>query len=353
MGDAQATQGARAAAGSPGKSSWQPFWTTRAFSAIGLSPVAVGPVLGLAALLVFALQELALGRFALAVLPGDPEGVLDGVRLTLTHIAIVVYLVTAAAYATRVTKRTLVRLRPLLEPAPSLDRDPQERYPLRIAGLLSIGLILLVNATVSPGDVSYNPATWNPENGWHRVLSFAIGFWAFRLVAVIAIDSLRLSRLARSIREVDLLDLRPLAPFVTQGLANVLLVTGFVAVFALFVVDPRYLTLFVPTFLITMLAAAVALALPVWGCHQHIQTAKRGELSWCRHRIREARQELAQGRAGTGLDEFLAWEERIERVRAWPFDAAVLARFALYLLIPVGSWSGGALVERLIDSLLD
>ncbi len=353
MSDAHATRGPRAAAGSLGRSSWQPFWTPSAFSAIGLSPIAVGPVLGLAALLVFALQELALGRFALAVLPGDPMGVLDDVRVTVTHIAIVAYLVTAAAYATRVTERTVARLRPLLEPATSLDRDPQERYPLRIVGLLSIGLILLINATVSPGSISYNPATWHPETGWHRVLSFVIGFWAFRLVAVITIDSLRLSRLAQAIREVDLLDLRPLAPFVTQGLANVLLVVGFVAVFALFLVDPRYLTLFVPTFLFTMLAAAVALALPVWGCHQRIQTAKRDELSWCRHRIRAARQALEQGRTSTGLDELVAWEGRIERVRAWPFDAAVVARFGLYLLIPIGSWSGGALVERLIDSFLD
>lgn len=353
MGEAHATQDPRAATGSSAKGSWHPFWITRAFSPIGLSPVAVGPVLGLAALLVFAIQELALGRFPLAGLPGDPEGVLDGVRVTLTHIAIATYLITAAAYAIRVTERTLVRLRPLLEPAPSLDRDPQERYPLRITGLLSIGFILLINATVSPGPISYNPAAWNPENGWHRVLSFVIGFWAFRLVAVIAIDSLRLSRLARSIREVDLLDLRPLAPFVTQGLANVLLVVGFVAVFALFLVDPRYLTLFVPTFLFTMLAAAFALALPVWGSHRRIQTAKRGELSWCRHRIRAARQALERGRTSTGLDEFLAWEERIERVRAWPVDAAAVARFGLYLLIPIGSWSGGALVERLIDSFLD
>jgi predicted MFS family arabinose efflux permease len=40
-------------------------------------------------------------------------------------------------------------------------------------------------------------------------------------------------------------------------------------------------------------------------------------------------------------------------VREWPVDASTLTRFALYLAIPVGSWLGGALVERLVNALLD
>ena len=39
-------------------------------------------------------------------------------------------------------------------------------------------------------------------------------------------------------------------------------------------------------------------------------------------------------------------------MREWPFDASTLARFGLYLLIPLGSWAGGALVERLINAIL-
>jgi hypothetical protein len=38
---------------------------------------------------------------------------------------------------------------------------------------------------------------------------------------------------------------------------------------------------------------------------------------------------------------------------AWPIDAPTLRRFALYLAIPFGSWFGGALVERMVDALLD
>jgi hypothetical protein len=49
----------------------------------------------------------------------------------------------------------------------------------------------------------------------------------------------------------------------------------------------------------------------------------------------------------------VAYRQVVDGVREWPFDASTVMRFALYLLIPLGSWSGGALVERVIDSLLE
>jgi len=47
-----------------------------------------------------------------------------------------------------------------------------------------------------------------------------------------------------------------------------------------------------------------------------------------------------------------AFEARIEAAREWPFDASTFMRFALYLMIPLGSWLGGAFVERLVDAAL-
>jgi hypothetical protein len=50
--------------------------------------------------------------------------------------------------------------------------------------------------------------------------------------------------------------------------------------------------------------------------------------------------ETALGRTPIPLDE-------------WPFDASTFRRFGLYLMIPLGSWMGAALVERLINGLLE
>ena len=53
------------------------------------------------------------------------------------------------------------------------------------------------------------------------------------------------------------------------------------------------------------------------------------------------------------LADLLAYEKRIGDVPEWPLDVPTLLRFALFLAIPVGSWLGGALVERLVDLTLD
>jgi hypothetical protein len=53
------------------------------------------------------------------------------------------------------------------------------------------------------------------------------------------------------------------------------------------------------------------------------------------------------------LPGLLAYEARVERVREWPFDLPVLLRFGLYVLILLGSWVAGALVERALGLALD
>ena len=78
--------------------------------------------------------------------------------------------------------------------------------------------------------------------------------------------------------------------------------------------------------------------------------AKRAELDRCTEEVRA----LRDGRPGAGrsLADLLAWRAYVASVPEWPFDAPTRLRFALYLVIPLGSWLGGALVEKLVDRLL-
>jgi hypothetical protein len=46
------------------------------------------------------------------------------------------------------------------------------------------------------------------------------------------------------------------------------------------------------------------------------------------------------------------YSKEVSEVHAWPVAPGGFSRFALFLLIPLGSWGGGALVERLVDSAL-
>ena len=327
-------------------------WTRLLFERSGLGTIWVGVALLVVAVLAFAVQELALDRFA-----RSSDQVLDDVRLTVTHLTITVYLVTAYVFCEQSRDQGIAELWPLLDPErarPLLETRARDQAFLTGFGIGGIAIAVVVALFFSPGAADYDPRTWEPENGWHRVCSLLMGYWTSRLSALIVLESGRLSELAGTLRGIDLLELEPLSAFGRRGLLNALLVIGSVAVYSLFLVDVGYLDFFIGLLIVTALVGGTALWLPLRGARARIQQAKSEELSWCRERLRTARAQLAEGTVRPGdLQELVAWEGRIAGVHEWPVDASTFSRFALYLLIPLGSWAGGALVERLVDALLD
>jgi hypothetical protein len=302
---------------------------------------------------IFGVQELALDRSSSA----DFEDLLHGVFLTLTHIVIVVYLLTAFVYYQQVRDQTIGKVRGLLgDSAEATGEAPRttDRVVMWLAGLVGVAAAVLASPLLTPGSPSYHPGTWSPETAWHRVLSPVIGFLTARLSLLIVLGSGRVSDLATTIPEIDLLQPERLAPFVRLGLTGALLVIGSVSVFALFLVDVGYLALVASLLVLALGVGGLALFLPLRGVRERIRIAKREELGWVREKMRSARDELAAGRSSAGqLEELIAWETRVDSVAEWPVDATTFIRFALYLLIPLGSWAGGAMVERLIDTVLD
>jgi len=331
-------------------------FTRRFFEAFGAPVWAVGIGLALFALLLLALQELVLGRTGLLARDAD---LIDDLLGAATHVVIVAYLLTAYVYAQRTTERSITKLLPLIDSHrvdELLAHSAGERTAYAVAGVLSIPAFVAVNLMISPGEPSLWPSTWGPETSWHRVLGLLMSVFTFRLFTLLALESGRLSALAGAIRHVDLLEQDALAPFTRQGLTYALLVIGVTSVYALFLVDLAYLPLLGLIVVPTVVVAAVALLLPLRGIRARIVAAKHVELAWCREQMRARRAGLAEGDPaddGAGLAELVAWEARIEAVREWPIDMSTFTRFALLLLLPVGSWAGGALVERAIDALLD
>jgi hypothetical protein len=87
--------------------------------------------------------------------------------------------------------------------------------------------------------------------------------------------------------------------------------------------------------------------------HHLIRDAKRSELDWCRDALIRERTKLRErGAERSRIDEIVAYRDVVQGVSTWPGDSSTFVRFSLYLLIPLGSWAGGAIVERFIDSLL-
>jgi hypothetical protein len=103
--------------------------------------------------------------------------------------------------------------------------------------------------------------------------------------------------------------------------------------------------------------ASAAFLLPVRGAHRRIREEKRAELARVRAAIGESRDRALAAdnadRSGGRLADLVAYEQRIAGAGEWPFGVSTVVRFALYTAIGLGSWSGAALVERLLESALD
>ena len=97
--------------------------------------------------------------------------------------------------------------------------------------------------------------------------------------------------------------------------------------------------------------------LPLVGVRNNIVRVKRAELERLRKEIREEGEPAlgpaaAKSNPSPRLANLIAYYQLVESTREWPADAANLLRFLLYLMLGLGSWLGGAVVERVLDSAL-
>ncbi|MBL4863738.1 MAG: hypothetical protein JKY63_02435 [Rhodobiaceae bacterium] len=106
-----------------------------------------------------------------------------------------------------------------------------------------------------------------------------------------------------------------------------------------------------------MLIAFATLMVPLYGIHLKIVAAKRAELRIVRDVIVELKDQFigprkAGGEAAQRLVGAIAYEARLEKMSDWSIDLPTMGKFSFYLVIPVVSWVGGALVERVVDAVL-
>jgi hypothetical protein len=103
--------------------------------------------------------------------------------------------------------------------------------------------------------------------------------------------------------------------------------------------------------------AVIGFLLPVLGARRRTREEKRAELVRTRSAIRETRDRLLGSSqtvemTGGRLADLVAYEARISAVHEWPFNASMLLRWMLYVALGLGSWFGGAVVERFVDVAL-
>ena len=130
------------------------------------------------------------------------------------------------------------------------------------------------------------------------------------------------------------------------------------AFFSLFWLAPNAGTTNVVPFVVLIGLAGWNLVVLLRAARGPIRAEKETQLSRIRDAIRTDQRALLEGRAeapeaATRLPALFAAEARIISVGVLAFDASTLLRFALFVALGVGSWVGGALIERLLGAALD
>jgi hypothetical protein len=352
---------AEAQTGTPGTGGEAPRpWTQAWMDALPIAPAWVGCA--------FAAGHVLLGAvyFAVFVAPrisaAWPAYVGQGALLsTCVYALLIGYATAALAYARRAHGATLRALRPALR-CDDAEFSALQRAVLGFdtAALRWTGLLWAIGATAATYFTTDAARRFSQPALLWILWQNALSFWL--LARTIAHD-LRVSQVFSGAverhAEIELFDLTPLTPLAGRGLQSALLIVLAVSLFSL-IFGAGDISPLVPVIQTsTVLLAAFALALPSLGIRRRIRAAKHQELARLSAKIRAAR---AQRAAPEGpewpeiesrLATLLALKHHAEATREWPFDLGTLGRFLLYSVIGVGSWLGGAAVERLLDLLLD
>jgi hypothetical protein len=305
-------------------------------------------------LMILLLQEILLNRFPVIF---GPMGTVRDFRIAIVHCLLAGYLPSACLYLLNGTQNTFAELSNVLKPVDDSTYKYSFSHIRRgrffIWGL--IGLLLTVFTPILTSETpAWDPATWQPEVWWHRILGLFIGWWLGWFVLIVWDMSTQTSRLASRIGTVDLLDLSPLSPFVKQGLLTSLLVVGALSLSSLFLLEPGQWPVVVITVGISLPLAILGLVLPLRGVHQRIREAKQVELEWIRENIRQFRITLPNNSVGGSSGQVADWItylQLIADVPEWPIESSTLVRVILYMLIPIVSWIGSLLIEGVLDKL--
>lgn len=284
----------------------------------------------------------------------------NDLRIAFTQILITTYWASAYAFLLSSMRKATVDLTPVGQHVANWESivecaGKHRRGLLPFVGIVSF-LIIGVGVTNLTTPATTNPWDWHGwhyDIYWHRVTTVFLVWWIACSCYAVIVESVRLSRLSDQFDSLDLLDLAPYKPLVRQGLTNALLLIGGVSVMSLLGVESRYGSVLAGFWISSILLAWAGLMLPLRGIRRKIREAKDQELDWCRRALIRERDDLKSGSdKQSNIGQVVAYREMIHDIRNWPFDNPTLVRFALYLLIPLGSWLGGAFVERGLDVFL-
>jgi len=235
--------------------------------------------------------------------------------------------------------------------------SPAERARSRHVALSFLLLVPVIALLVDRDPLLYlDRAYWR----WTSLFNWIIGgFLCWHIGALGAELWLKAKQLRSAALEVpiDALDMGGLAPVTSFSVTAALLIGLFVSVFAINFSDPGFLPVVVPVALIVSLALSIVWR-PLATAHERIRAVKHAELARVTSALRGGSEDAGKlairaiDSEAPSVQELLAYRRYLTELPEWPFDFGNRFRLLFYLSLPVGSWVGGALVERALSSWL-
>jgi hypothetical protein len=159
-------------------------------------------------------------------------------------------------------------------------------------------------------------------------------------------------QLGKSIK-ISIFEQSQLAPFARVGMLDVLIVVGGMAVATVQSIDAQFrLGNYLTAALVAVPAGIALLVRPMWSIHKRLVTRKAQLFDDVTQKIAAASERGSETDIAA-LELLLRRRDRVRALHTWPLDVAIWSRLFFYILIPPIAWSGAALVEMIINRILD
>jgi hypothetical protein len=308
--------------------------------------LAYGVGAGLSLIVVLLLQQLLLGRSPFGE-PGDGGDVWVAAVHCLLAGYVPAALLAALAGAGQMGGGVGTR-----EPRPL--REARVGTTLSLVGLLGLLLGFLGPWLTEPDRgsplVFWTIADWTPEVFWHRLGSLWILVWFAWYAAVVVRISRRLAAMAAE-APADLFEPDAFRPYLRQGLLQSLTAAGGVAFIGLLGLDEGLTWMLLGFGGGGIALVVIAGLLPLLGVRARLAAIQKTEIAWCDTEIAAERVRVRNTtvRDPGRLADLVAYRTAVRDASPWVVDSPAARRFVLYLLIPLLSWVGSALVQEVLQ----
>jgi hypothetical protein len=268
------------------------------------------------------------------------------------------YVIVSGAYVLRESRALLMDLRSSIECDDDTFAAMTQSIETMTVGSfirtsffgLSMGFVHLLLITGSPAELLH---TFSQSlNGLGAVFGTLLTWFCINhLLAIFIRNAHVFARLGQDMVSIDVLNIHKLHPFGGVALLPTFSLLGAQLLYPIMLLGGEFnAAAMLPGFLLTTVILCFLFVRPAWPLHRRLLAAKTTAIRVVDEDI--ARWQIDGSSDLRELQPLLAYREYLYGLSEWPFQVSVLARWAVYLVIPPLTWILAALMEALVDSMI-